>query len=113
MADPQQIVDAINDNTVGVVGGTFASLIALIVAYFKVMKTINQDRKESYSDTATNEVMQRLVAEIDRLTLQNTTLSNLVHSMQLEIIKLREENAEIKLLFVKETHGKVNPPTPK
>jgi FtsZ-binding cell division protein ZapB len=50
---------------------------------------------ETTASHASGDVIKLLATEIDRLSAQNTKLAEIVNKLQLEIIQLRTENADL------------------
>lgn len=92
-------------------GWAAAGLASSILLYTKTRKTVASDDKATSGDMAITAVIDLLKAEVNRLALQNAALARIVSDLQLEVIAVRDENAELKTALNKLTgwnHGKQN-----
>ena len=85
----------LNDAWHSVLGWVAAAAASVVLGYRKIRRMASADKNaETSTDTHTN-VMEMLRNEVARLSEQNTKLTIIVSSLQLEIIALRDENAAL------------------
>lgn len=65
---------------------------AAILAWYRLRRVTANDNKIAQSEDATASVIVLLRAEVERLSAQNKQLAMLVHSLQLQVIRLQQEN---------------------
>lgn len=85
----------LSDAGQSVLGWIVAAAASLVLGYRKIRRLSSADKNaETSTDTQTS-IMEMLRNEVARLSEQNTKLTIIVSSLQLEIIALRDENAAL------------------
>jgi FtsZ-binding cell division protein ZapB len=79
-----------------IVTGFFATIA---IGWQKIRRVTAHDKNEAESSHAHTGILDLLHAEINRLAEQNTKLADIVNKLQLEVIDLRNENAELHTAF--------------
>lgn len=69
---------------------------ALVVGVQKIWKIWNDTRTDHSKASAHIEVIDQLREELVRMAVQNTKLADCLNTLQLEVINLRGENAELR-----------------
>lgn len=89
-----------------VLGTVLATLVGILALARKGLLTINTARVESASAGATTDVIEGMRTELARMTEQNSKLAKALNELQLEVVKLSSENAEL-LTTVRHLHSEV------
>lgn len=80
--------------------------IAGTIAGVKKWQSVNSgDRKEQAVNDASTSVIGMLRAEVERLADQNDKLLRLVHTLQNQIVEIRQENIELRNIVERFSYG--------
>jgi uncharacterized protein YlxW (UPF0749 family) len=79
----------------GALGGLVTLLAALALGTKKALKMWGEAKTEHAHDSAQSELINGLRDEVSRLADQNAKLAECVNSMQMQLISLRGENADL------------------
>lgn len=96
MAIDDLLAKAAGSDAGGILGWLAAGAASITLGYQKIRRMANADREAADSTDAKIDILSQLRSEIDRLSEQNIKLIGIVHSLQLEVIDLRNENAALK-----------------
>lgn len=98
--DPK-LVDEVQQFGTGFLGAA----VAAILAWFKLRRVAAGDIKQTTADDAASDVIAMLREEVERLSNQNTKLAAIVNELQMQVVELRQENAELRADVKRITHA--------
>lgn len=82
-------------NLVEIVAAVSAAVAAIIIGVQKAWKAWGEGRTGHSRAEAQIEVIDQLREELVRMAVQNTKLAECLNALQLEVINLRSENADL------------------
>jgi len=90
------IPDPVDPDAIAQVGAAIAAFVAAaLFAAKRVIKAFGEARSDHAGASAHVEVIDQLRQELVRMAVQNTKLAECLNSLQLEVINLRGENADL------------------
>lgn len=89
------MMDIIQDNVGGALGGAISVIIGAAVWFKRMKPTFARDDVSIAAANADLTVIDRMTKEIDRLSLQNTSLAESLNRLQLETVKIATENSKL------------------
>ena len=91
---------------IAAVGAIITGLAAAFAVGWQKIRRVNAyDKNEAESSNAHIGILDMLRDEINRLSVQNTKLTDIVNKLQIEVIELRQENAELQAAFLRAKNG--------